>query len=99
MASQEKTSNLLSILGSQRRRDALEILRAATLPMPMDALARAVVARERDEPETAVDDADVDSCLEALYHKHVPKMAAAGVVEVDWEQLTVTDVAPVATTV
>lgn len=96
MASRQATSDQFAILADQRRRHALEILRGAELPLPLDALARAIVARDRGVPDDAVDDESVEQCTTTLYHKHLPKMDAADVIDVDWEQLTITNAERVA---
>lgn len=94
MASQQ-SSNPFPVLASRRGRYALEGLQDADLPMPMDALARTIVARERGEPDAEVDEERLERCLEALYHDYLPRLDAAGAIEVDWDRLTVTDVGAV----
>jgi hypothetical protein len=76
------TDALLGLLANFRRRKALLMLvRHDDLPLPD--LADEVAIAERDEHLSNIDPNDVLEVYLSLYHTHVPKLAAAGLVDYD----------------
>jgi DNA-binding transcriptional ArsR family regulator len=76
------TDALLGLLSDFRRRQAiLTLVRHDDLPLPD--LADEVTVAERDEYLSNIDPDDVLEVYLSLYHTHVPKLAAAGLVEYD----------------
>lgn len=78
---------VVDCLAAERRRATLAALRNRGGRASRRALARAVAARDAGE-EPSGD--DVEAALVALHHGHLPKLAAAGLVEYDAETGTVT---------
>lgn len=74
-------------LANERRRAALAVLREAEAPLALADLAADLVARER--ASTAPDHEAVQRCYVSLYHRHVPKLVDAGLVEFDADRRTV----------
>ena len=76
------TEALLELLSKFRRRQALyTLVRHDDLSLPD--LADEVATEERGEPLPNIDPDDVLEVYLSLYHTHVPKLAAAGLVEYD----------------
>lgn len=76
------TDALLGLLANFRRRQALTTLvRHEDLSLPD--LADEVAVAERDDLLSNIDPNEVLAVYLSLYHTHVPKLAAAGVVEYD----------------
>ena len=74
---------------NERRRAVLAVLRAAATPLAMADLAADLVAREEGSAAEAPDYEAVQRCYVSLYHRHVPKLAAAGLVEFDADRRVV----------
>jgi hypothetical protein len=70
-------------LSRSRRRQLLAALRDADRPVSVAALARRIVAREEDVPESSVQDGAVQDVYLSLYHADLPKLADVGAVRVD----------------
>ncbi|QCJ45863.1 DUF7344 domain-containing protein [Haloprofundus halophilus] len=68
-------------VGHPRRRAVLAHLTEQQRPVLLEDLAAAVARREYDSPS----DEDVKEVLTTLYHQHLPKLAAADIVEYDGE--------------
>lgn len=77
-------------LAHARRRQTLRILDATESPMALDDLALELTIREQEAPASRIDEDQTQRCSIALYHRHLPKLAAAGMVEFDTDQQTVT---------
>lgn len=71
---------LFDALADDRRRLALSVLAEACRPLPVEALALRVVAREHDAAPDAVPDEAVASTAGRLAHAHLPKLRGAGLV-------------------
>lgn len=67
------------LLASERRRVTLAVLESVTGQLSLDRLATAVAASQSGDDETT----DVEEVRITLHHVHLPKLAAAGVVEYD----------------
>lgn len=85
---------LLDVLSDRRRRFVLSRLATRAVPMAVADLAADLVRHERGTSDDGRSDAEVpgDRLEEyhiALHHVHVPKLAAAGIVEHDRERNTV----------
>lgn len=70
-------------LSDQRRRHVISCLLADGRAMALSDLARIVAEREADGADRQIDFETVRGIETSLYHVHVPKLAAAGVVEYD----------------
>lgn len=85
------TSDVLRVLGDERRRRTLSTLTDAPLPVPVSRVAHAVAIEEHpgdgDVPPERVEEVHV-----TLRHVHLPKLASAGLVSYDAEAGTVEDV-------
>ncbi|GAA0208559.1 DUF7344 domain-containing protein [Halobaculum roseum] len=68
------------VLASERRRHVLGIAAARPAPIPLEALAAAVVAREDADP---ADDETREHAVISLHHVHLPLLDDHGVVEYD----------------
>ena len=77
---------VFDVLADRRRRYLLDHLRTSETPVALAEVAGTVAARERGTPEADVPTEAVDRVHLALYHSHVPKLAAAAVVEYDRER-------------
>ncbi|ADD03994.1 uncharacterized protein Nmag_0406 [Natrialba magadii ATCC 43099] len=67
-------------LADQRFRDVLRCLDERETPIELAELADAVASRTHDEPVAALPDRTVERTYIALYHAHVPRLAASGLV-------------------
>lgn len=74
------------VLADRRRRHLLDCLRESESPVALGELARDVAARERGPSDADAPPEAVDRVHLTLYHSHVPKLAAADVVEYDRER-------------
>lgn len=81
------------VLADERRRRAVASLAEARPPVDGGTLARSVAAAEADAPTEAVSDDRAKRVHAKLYHVHLPKLDAAGLVEYDAEDDTVRGVA------
>jgi len=66
-----------------RRRELLAVLAAASEPMPLIDLARAVAARERGIEPDRIDSETVATVRDEIYEETLPKLTATGVVTFD----------------
>lgn len=73
----------LELLADRRRRDALRVLAFHGEPVTLADLADEVAARERGAPLAEISPDDVLRVYLSLYHRHVPKLADAGVLAYD----------------
>lgn len=91
-------SERCAILASERRRVALDVLEERSEPIDRTDLAAEIAARERgsgatdeqadatdEQADEAIDREVIDRIEVALHHAHLPKLAAAGVVDYDAE--------------
>lgn len=79
---------LFDVLTHQRRRRVLALLRGTDGPASLSEVAAELAADEAcDDPAERVEI--------SLYHRHVPKLAAAGLVAFDADRRTLTLAAPV----
>ena len=76
-------SSVYDLLADRDRRRLIEALGELDTPERLTALTRSI-AMARDEPDVA----DIDWIYVRLYHTHVPKLEACGVVEYDPEEDT-----------
>lgn len=83
VSSDISVAGLFDLLADERRRYALACLWEHDGAMTMSDLAEDVAALETEEPRTAIEAEMVQTVATSLYHSHVPKLAAAGVVEYD----------------
>lgn len=75
------TSERCSLLASDRRRLALDILTGKTAPVELEELAVGIAAREGGSD--AVDEETVERVAITLHHVHLPKMVDLGVLDYD----------------
>jgi DNA-binding transcriptional ArsR family regulator len=71
------------LLSNPRRRYALAYLSRRDQPVSMDELARHIAAWEGDDPVSDIEEEAVDRIQMTLYHNHIPKLTAAGLLERD----------------
>lgn len=83
VSSDISVDGLFDLLADERRRYALSCLWEHDGAMTMSDLAEDVAALETEESRTAIEAEMVQTVATSLYHSHVPKLAAAGVVEYD----------------
>lgn len=69
------------LLSDRRRRYALAYLSRRNQPVSMEELARHIAAWEEDVSVSEVDDRTVERIKMTLYHNHIPKLSAAGLLE------------------
>lgn len=82
-----ETDVLFEALAHRRRRHVLACLREYVTPMALADLADEVAILEHDATRLdGVPPEDVTSIYECLYHVHVPKLAAAGLVQYDQDR-------------
>lgn len=74
-------SELLDPVAYRRRRHAVSRLRRHSGPIALADLADEVAAMENGTPLAEVPASEVERVHTTLYHSHVPKLEAAGVVE------------------
>lgn len=74
------------LLADRRRRYLLASLAEHGYTLTLADLADEVASRERDRHITRIPDDDVLDVYLALYHRHVPKLAAADVVRYDQDR-------------
>lgn len=70
--------DVLSVLADERRRQSLVVICECSDPMDVSMLAERVADR-------LASDATVDRLRASLYHRHLPKIESAGLVEYDPE--------------
>jgi hypothetical protein len=76
---------------NDHRRHVVDCLAERECPVPLESLAEAVATREADA-DAGDARLDGDEIASPLHHTHLPKLAAAGVVEYDAEERTVLEV-------
>ena len=69
------------LLSDPRRRYALAYLSRRNQPVSMEELARHIAAWEEDEPVSEIEEKTVERIQMTLYHNHIPKLTAAGLLE------------------
>ncbi|WP_436907912.1 DUF7344 domain-containing protein [Halosimplex marinum] len=69
------------LLAAERRRAVLAVLDERGAPTPLDELAEAVAARERERAGGSAD--GHDRLAVSLHHVHLPRMADLGVLDYD----------------
>lgn len=78
-------SLVFDLLADEHRRHAIAYLATCEESVPISELAAEVATRIADRPQTAISTQRTRSIAIDLHHKHVPKLAEAGVVEYDRE--------------
>lgn len=78
-------SAIYSCLSSSRRRYALYCMRDAEKALSLADLAEDVANMETEMPKHEIDKKAVKDVYLSLYHRHVPKLADAGLVQYDQE--------------
>lgn len=76
--------DLFDCLSNARRRRVLACLDANRTPISACELARLVAACETDAPEDGLPTERIQRIYLSLYHFHLPKLAAGGVL--DWDE-------------
>lgn len=84
-ADSESIDALFGALADSRRRTILDVLGHQFGPIHTETLARELGARERDTPGSAVPGETVEGILSSLRHRHLPRLAASGLIEYDAE--------------
>lgn len=74
-----------ALLKSPRRRYALYLLATESSSTDLSELGERIAAWETSDVEAAASGDDVETVRASLYHTHLPKLEAAGVVEYDPE--------------
>lgn len=78
--------DLFDILSSRRRRYILQCLREHGPQVSLPDLADEVSVQTYDCPITDVPEEDVLEIYVSLYHRHIPKLADAGIVDYEQER-------------
>jgi DNA-binding transcriptional ArsR family regulator len=81
---------LLRLLADSRRRYLLHQLNQTKHPFELQTLARKTAAWEADTAPEAVSAEFIERVRMSLYHKHIPKLEAAGLVKFDKKSEMVT---------
>lgn len=71
------------VLSNRLRRDALFFLALHDRPLMLNDLTKEIVVRRENASITEISGEKLHRVATALYHRHVPKLAAAGVVTFD----------------
>lgn len=71
------------LLAHARRRELIRLLDGVNTPLSLDDLARELVEQEREVTVSEIDREEFRRCKISLYHRHLPRLADAGVVEFD----------------
>lgn len=79
----DAVDDVIDALAHRRRRHVLRCLAERGSAMRLTALATAVARRELDDADVDYADAIVERVRRSLHHRHVPKLADAGLVEYD----------------
>lgn len=77
---------IYDVLSERRRRDVLRCLKEYDETMTLPDVADEVAVRELGERITDISAETVMEVYLSLYHTHVPKLTAAGIVEYDQER-------------
>ncbi|TYL39605.1 hypothetical protein CV102_04760 [Natronococcus pandeyae] len=83
---QRDVSTIFGAFAHHRRRYALRGLRMHENPMSVADLADEVAIRENESPVTEIPAEEVKRVSLSLYHTHIPKLAAANLVQYDRER-------------
>ena len=86
-------NDLYEALANDRRRAILATLREQTMPVDTATLAQYVAEAEHGVPDAAVHAEAVEQVHISLYHVHLPRLAASGLVEYDHDRDAVLGVA------
>lgn len=78
-------SELLDALADRRRRRVLRLVSDHQTPLALSDLADEVAAAEHDGRFTDISGREIKQTYISLYHSHVPKLAAVGLLEYDQE--------------
>lgn len=89
---QSAYSDRYDLLADEQRRRVVAALDRVSTPTGIEALAASVVAGAEDDPEDVPDDR-VERLAIELHHRHLPKLADAGLVAYDAEAHQVESVA------
>lgn len=76
-------TDLYDALANDRRRTTLATLTEIESPVDGETLARYVAEAERGTPENGIPEDALERIHASLYHVHLPRLAAAGLVEYD----------------
>lgn len=71
------------LLAHARRRELIRLLDEIDSPVSLDDLVRELVVQEREVPASEIDREQFRQCKITLYHRHLPRLADADVVEFD----------------
>lgn len=77
---------VLDLCGNKHRRVVLALLAEQQRTLTMDDLTKAIVKHNHHTPLTAVSGETVTRIKTSLYHAHIPKLEAVGLVEYDSER-------------
>ena len=80
---ESRLDELYRALGHHRRRSLLRELHDCDGTLTIDELAERVAEREANRPSDGVPDDDLETVRLTLHHAHLPKLAAADVVDYD----------------
>lgn len=80
------TDDLFDVVSNVRRRFVVACLDEYATPMALRDVADELATWEHDAPIAEVPEENVRSIYVSLYHVHVPKLAAAGIVEYSEER-------------
>jgi hypothetical protein len=86
--------DLFDVLSNRRRRYVIEILEGRTQALELGTMATRIAARENSIEESAVSREERKRVYTALQQSHLPKMDAAGLVDFDKQQATITPMPP-----
>lgn len=78
-------SLVFDLLADEHRRHAVAYLATCEESVTISELAAEIATRSSNRPRTAIPTQQTRSIMIDLHHKHVPKLAEAGVVEYDRE--------------
>lgn len=76
-------TNLYEVLANDRRRTTLATLTEVESPIDGETLARYVAEAELEASESGIPEETVERIHASLYHVHLPRLEAAGLVEYD----------------
>ncbi|WP_123623615.1 hypothetical protein [Halorubrum sp. CSM-61] len=85
MASDE----VLSAMADERRRQVLAVISGESAPIDLSTLAERVADRLGSRGSKTESDQGIDRLSVALHHRHLPKMASAGLIDYDAESQTI----------
>jgi predicted transcriptional regulator len=88
-ADEVQTDTLFEVLGNERRRRVIDLLRERETATSLDTLADHVAARENGTTVEAVTDSERKRAYTSLQQTHLPKMDEAGILRFDKSEGTV----------